>query len=94
MTYLYKPIRSMIMEFLACFSIVFFSSFLPSEMDKENAINNSKVFLNAFSTFFIIMAFTWIALPISGAHFNPMISLSALLNYKIDIKVFLLNIMG
>ena len=30
------------------------------------------------------MAFTWLALPISGAHFNPMISLGAFINNKIN----------
>ena len=94
MTYLYKPVRSMVMEFLACFTIVFLTSFIPSEMDKENAIDNSKVFVNAFATFFLIMSLTWIALPISGAHFNPIISLGALINYKIDLKVFLMNVFG
>ncbi|MFO0004843.1 MAG: aquaporin, partial [bacterium] len=70
-------VKSALLEFLGSFAITFFGAF-------SRVVNSDHMQLSvALSYFFLVSAFTYAFVHISGAQFNPFLTLSLVLSKKI-----------
>ena len=81
-------ISSFLVEFLASFAIVFYSTNQMSDKDQVFVLNN------ALSLFFIVMPMAWFTHNTSGGHLNPWVSLAAFVSGKSRFIYSLINILG
>ena len=77
-----------LVEFLASFAVVFYSTYQLNEDKKVFVLNNSLTF------FFIILPMMWFSHKISGGHLNPWISIAAIIAGKAPIITCIINILG
>ena len=85
-------IKSGLVETLGTFAILFFTSKIT--LSSTPLENQETLFQNALSLFFITLGTMYMGVTKSGSQFNPMFTTALLIIKEIDIKIFIVNIIG